>query len=53
MFTRVASKLLTGPLAFLVAGTLDLLGYWLGAGWRALRARGLVRPGRCPPGVSL
>ncbi|HEY5431352.1 MAG TPA: hypothetical protein VIK04_19710 [Solirubrobacteraceae bacterium] len=42
MPSRIAGRLVTGPLAFLVGGVLDLLTYAVGS----LRARVKVRPRR-------
>ena len=39
----VAGRLLTGPLAFLIAGILDLLSY----SFQSFRGRVLARLGRC------
>lgn len=45
MVSRLAARIVTGPLAFLLAGTVDVLAAW--GGWAAraalLRAAGLTR----------
>jgi hypothetical protein len=34
VISRLAGRILTGPLAFLMAGLVDLVAYWLDAGRR-------------------
>jgi len=39
MLSRLAARTVTGPLAFLVAGTVDVAAAWAGWGAQTLRAR--------------
>lgn len=39
MLSRLAARAATGPLAFLVAGTVDVVGAWAGWGAQTLRGR--------------
>jgi hypothetical protein len=39
VFSRVAGRLLTGPLAFFVAGVVDVLAYAAGSLRRRMRSR--------------
>jgi hypothetical protein len=34
MLSTLAGRLVTSPVAFLIAGLLDLSGFWLGWAWR-------------------
>jgi hypothetical protein len=46
VFSRLAGRLVTGPLAFLVAGLIDVVIYW--TEWLINLARGRRRPSTMP-----
>jgi hypothetical protein len=48
VLSRFAGRVVTGPLAFLVAGVTDVLAFVIGSLW--LRARRRVRNGRASSG---